>query len=77
LLSAILQTQNGKYTRIFDAGGRYISYKVLSKNGKTTMPFESAKNAAIASWKQEQQTEAIKDYFEKLKTNADIQYIKR
>ncbi len=77
LLSTILQTQNGSYTRPFNAGDKYISYKVLSKNGETTMPFKSAKGAVAARWKQQQQSKAIKDYFEKLKTNADIQYIKR
>ena len=77
LLSTILQTQDGSYTRPFNAGDKYISYKVLSKNGKMTMPFESARGAITARWKQQQQTKAIKDYFEKLKTNADVQYIKR
>ncbi len=77
LLSTILQTQNGSYTRPFNAGDKYISYKVLSKSGETTMPFKSAKGAVAARWKQQQQSKAIKDYFEKLKTNADIQYIKR
>jgi len=77
LLSTILQTQNGSYTRPFNAGDKYISYKVLSKNGEVTMPFESAISAITAQWKRAQQTRAIKDYFEKLKTNADIQYIKR
>jgi len=77
LLSTILQTQNGSYTRPFNAGDKYISYKVLSKNGEATMPFESARGAVTAVWKKQQQTKAVKDYFEKLKTNADVQYIKR
>ena len=77
LLGSILQTQNGSYTRPFNAGDRYISYKVLSKNGKVTMPFSAAQGAVTARWKQQQQTKAIKDYFEKLKTNADVQYIRK
>ncbi len=77
LLGSILQTQDGSYTRPFNAGDRYISYKVLSKNGKSAMPFESAKGAVAARWKQKQQTKALKDYFEKLKTNADVQYIRK
>lgn len=77
LLSSILQTQDGSYTRPFNAGDRYISYKVLSKNGKITMPFEAASGAVEAKWKQQQQNKALKDYFEKLKTNADVQYIRR
>ncbi len=76
LLGSILQTQDGSYTRPFNAGDRYISYKVVSKNGKVTMPFDAAKGAVSAKWKQQQQTKALKDYFEKLKTNADVQYIR-
>ena len=76
LLGSILQTQDGSYTRPFNAGDRYISYKVLSKNGKVTMPFETASGAVAARWKQQQQGKALKDYFEKLKTNADVQYIR-
>ena len=47
LLGSILQTQDGSYTRPFNAGDRYISYKVVSKNGKVTMPFDAAKGAVF------------------------------
>jgi len=77
LLGSILQTQNGSYTRPFNAGDRYISYKILSKNGKVTMPFSAAQGAIAARWKQQQQNKALKDYFEKLKTNCDVQYIRK
>lgn len=76
LLTTILQTQDGSFTRPFNAGDRYISYKVISKEGKTTMPFEAAKGAVAGRWKQQQQNKALKDYFEKLKTNADIQVLR-
>jgi len=76
LLSSILQTQNGSYTRPFNAGDKYISYKVISKEGTTSMPFEAARGAVTAKWKQQQQSKALKDYFEKIKTNADIQVLR-
>lgn len=76
LLGSILQTQDGSFTRPLNAGDRFISYKILSKKGQVTMPFEAAKGAVGARWKQEQQGKALKDYFEKLKTNADIQIIR-
>ena len=76
LLRSILQTQDGSYTRPLNAGDRFISYKVLSKQGQVTMPFESSKGAVAARWKQQQQQKALKDYFEKLKTNADIQILR-
>lgn len=76
LLGSILQTQDGSFTRPLNAGDRYISYKVLSKQGKINMPFEAAQGAVAAKWKQQQQGKALKDYFEKLKTNADIQILR-
>jgi len=76
LLRSILQTQDGSFTRPLNAGDRYISYKVLSKQGEASMPFESSKGAVAARWKQQQQSKALKDYFEKLKTNADIQVLR-
>ena len=76
LLGSILQTQDGSFTRPLNAGDRFISYKVVSKEGQSAMPFEAAKGAVGARWRQEQQGKALKDYFEKLKTNADIQIIR-
>jgi len=76
LLGSILQTQDGSFTRPFNAGDKYISYKVLSKEGQANMPFEAARGAVTAKWKQKQQSKALKDYFEKIKTNADIQVLR-
>ena len=76
LLGSILQTQDGSFTRPLNAGDRYISYKVLSKEGQVNMPFEAAQGAVAAKWKQQQQAKALKDYFEKIKTNADIQVLR-
>jgi parvulin-like peptidyl-prolyl isomerase len=76
LLGTILQTQDDSYTRPFNAGDRYISYKVLSKEGQTSMPFEAARNSVAARWKQQQSAKAVKDYFEKLKTDIDIQRLR-
>ena len=76
LLGSILQTQDGSFTRPLNAGDRYISYKVLSKEGEVNMPYEAAQGAVAAKWKQQQQGKALKDYFEKIKTDADIQILR-
>ena len=76
LLASILQTQDGSFTRPLNAGDKYITYKILSKNGKSAMPFEAAQGAVAAQWRQQQQTKALKDYFEKMKTDADIQRLR-
>jgi len=76
LLTKFLQTQDGSFTRPLNAGDRYITYKVLSKEGEETMPFELAKGAVFGRWRQTQQKKALKEYFEKLRNNADIQILR-
>jgi len=76
LLSALLQTPTGAFTRPFNAGDRYIVYKILSKRGKIQMPYSTARAAVESRWRQSQQSKALKDYFEKLRTRADIQILR-
>jgi parvulin-like peptidyl-prolyl isomerase len=76
LLGSLLQTQNGSFTRPINDGNKYISYKIVSKNGQRAMSFEESKGAVARKWRQQQQGKALKDYFGKLKTNADVQVIR-
>ena len=76
LLSALLQTPVGALTHPFNAGDRYIVYKILSKRGKIQMPYSAARAAVESRWRQSQQNKALKDYFEKLRTRADIQILR-
>ena len=77
MLSLFLQTPKNGYTKIMNAGDKYITYKVRATHGKRIMPFEAAKLAVAASWKQAQQGQALKDYFKKLRTRADIQILRK
>jgi len=76
MLGTILRTQKGSFTRPFNDGNKFISYKILSKNGQRSMSYDDAKGAVAGKWRQQQQGKALKDYFEKLKTNADVQVIR-
>ena len=58
------------------AGDQHIVYKVHSIQGKIFVPFEAAQGAVVAKWKQEQQSKALKNYFEKMKTRADVQILR-
>ena len=76
LLSVFLQTPINALTPPFNAGDRYIVYKILAKRGKIQMPYSAAKTAVESRWRQSQQSKALKDYFEKLRTHADIQILR-
>jgi parvulin-like peptidyl-prolyl isomerase len=77
MLGMFLQTPNGSFTTPINAGSKWVIYKVHSKSGSVQMPFENARGAVGARWRQMQQGEAIKDYFKKMKTEANIQIIRK
>ena len=77
LLQMMLQTQNGHFTRSINAGNKYVVYKIRSKSGKTQLNFENAKPMVTGYWRQEQQGKALKDYFKKMRTRADIQILRK
>ena len=77
LLAMISQTPIGSFTPAFNNGNAFVTYKVLSKGKGKLKPFEDVKNNVIMAWKKEQQGDAVKEYFEKIKSNASIEYIRR
>ena len=77
LMGMLMQTPNGSFTAPINAGDKYIAYKVHDKSGSIQMPFESARGAVAARWRQQQQNKAVKDYFQKMKTEANIQIIRK
>jgi len=77
LMGMLMQTPNGSFTTIINAGDKFITYKVHDKSGSVQMPFEAARGAVAARWRQQQQNKAVKDYFQKMKTEANIQIIRK
>ena len=76
LLPLLMQTPIGSFTTPLNAGGYYVMYKVLSKTGMRTMPYAHAKHAILLQWQRQQQEQALKDYFQKMRTAADIRYLR-
>jgi len=76
LLSILLSAKKGQFTQIINTGNSYIVYKILSRSGKTHMAFENVKELITHKWKQQQQERALKDYFGKLRTRAEIQILR-
>lgn len=76
LLGMFLETPIGRYTKVINAGDKFIVYKLRSKTGSVTLPFDAARPAIVSAWKQQQQGKVLKDYFKKLRTRADIQILR-
>jgi len=76
LLAMLLSIPNGSYSKPINAGNQYIVYKMVSKQGKVSIPLETAKNIVIQAWKQAQQAQALEDYFQKIRTRADVQILR-
>ena len=77
LLAMISRTPTGKLTPAFNNGNAYVVYKVLSKGKGKLKPFSEVERNVIIAWKKEQQDDAIKGYFKKMRSNATIEYIRR
>ena len=77
MLSMLLSTPDGRFTKPINAGNKWVVFKINSKNGKRQMSFSDARNAVAGRWRQEQQTQALKDYFSKMKTEANIHIIRK
>jgi len=77
MLSMFLSTPKGSFTKPINAGDRWMVYKIGEKHGEKLMSFEDARNAVAGRWRQEQQSQALKDYFSKMKTEANIHIIRK
>ncbi|BAF71051.1 peptidylprolyl isomerase [Sulfurovum sp. NBC37-1] len=77
MLSMLLSTPDGRFTKPINAGDKWVVFKVNGKQGRKLLPFEEARNAVAGRWRQEQQNQALKDYFSKMKTEANIKVIRK
>ena len=76
LLSTLLRTPIGGITPPLNAGNRYIIYQILAREGKIQMSYDKSKGAVESAWRRSQQNKALQDYFEKLRTRADVQILR-
>ena len=76
MLNLLMRTQSGAYTKIMNAGDRYIMYKVVSKSGKRVMPYESAKPVLAGMYQRDQEKKLLTEYFKKQKLKAKIKKLR-
>jgi parvulin-like peptidyl-prolyl isomerase len=75
LFKIIQQTPEGSFTKPINTGRGFVAYYVKSKSSSAG-GFESVKNRVAMQWMQEEQIKAGRNFFNKLKSNADIKVIR-
>jgi len=77
LFSMAVSSPEGSFMQPMNAGDRAIMYKIKSKSGSKILDYEKARNGVIQAWKHKQRKQATEDYFKKLKTSANIVYVRK
>ncbi|NPA11005.1 MAG: hypothetical protein GXO62_02050 [Epsilonproteobacteria bacterium] len=72
LLFLFNKTKEGEYTPIVNDANGYAMYYVARKDGKKILPFEKVKNLIANKLYAQKREEILKDYFAKIKNQADI-----
>jgi len=75
LANLINNTPAGNFTKPINTGSGFVAYYIKSKS-QSSNNFESIKNQVAMAWLQEERAKATKDFFDKLKNNADIRVIR-
>ena len=76
LLYLFNKTKEGEFTPVINNGASYITYYIAKKEGETLLPLESVKNIIINKIVNEKRERILKEYFAKIKNQADIKIYK-
>jgi len=76
LLELINNTPENSFTPPVNTGNGVVAYFVKSKGTQGQGGFQSVKSAVTNAWMQQQRAQAGQDFFNKLKSNANIRVIR-
>lgn len=76
LLNLINATSSGSFTKPVNTGKGFVAYFVKSKGTASQGGFQAVKKNVTMMWMQEQRVQAGQDFFNKLKSNANIRVIR-
>lgn len=70
------RTPSGQFTPILEGAAGLERFYIVSKSGSVLPPFEVVEQAVVNAMIEQEREVAMMDYFNKLKVNANIKYIK-
>jgi parvulin-like peptidyl-prolyl isomerase len=74
--SLLTQTKTGEFSPTLKMENGYVMFFVKAKNDISLVPFESAKKTIYNVLYQKAEQKALSDYFEKLKSSANIEVLR-
>lgn len=71
------QTPSGKFTPILKQKDGYVMYLVDKKSDSEPLSYEQARPMVLKYMAKEQERDIVKNYFDKLKADADIEFVRQ
>ncbi|MGM0622627.1 MAG: hypothetical protein ACQESH_01270 [Campylobacterota bacterium] len=76
LLYMIENTSVRKFTPIIPVGQQFVALYIQDKEGKIVKEFQSVQNQVLQSWRESQREQVIKQHFQKVRAQTDIEIIR-
>lgn len=76
LLALLSQVNINDFSPVLNSKNGYELYEVKDKRGEQTPDFDEVKNEVLNAYINKQKQNFIQDYFEKLRSKANIEYIR-
>lgn len=76
LISLLMEVPVGRFTPIFNIGGDFVAFWVLSKSGGSVMPFEESKRLVFGKIMRDKESRLLAEHFEKLRAAAKITIVR-
>lgn len=76
IVSIFLQTPEKKFTPVLNSGSTLIVFFIKEKSGKEILSFDEARASVMQKYAQVKENDILNEYFNKIKANAKIEYIR-
>ena len=67
----------GSFTPILNNGSSFVTFRLKSIGESIIKPFTQVESSVTTAWKNQQQAKAIQAYFERMKSSASIEIIRK
>lgn len=76
IVNVFLNTPDKKFTPVLNSGNTLIVFFIKEKTNKELIPFEDIKVNVMQKYAETKENELLSEYFNKIKANTNIEYIR-